>query len=150
MHLSGSRIPGQPLMEGTEPSWHDRASARLIEARKNGRLRSKKVRSGCITCKARKVKCDEQKPECGRCSTSGRRCEGYSPSPSSSTSPEPDQSHRQLTVSSPPPQFHDLSDRNRRKLDFFIATAGPQLAGELDQVRSSSHSIVPRRLAHSF
>ncbi|AEO58403.1 hypothetical protein MYCTH_2118798 [Thermothelomyces thermophilus ATCC 42464] len=36
-----------------------------------------KVRSGCLTCKKRKVKCDEAKPHYRCCTGSGRRCEGY-------------------------------------------------------------------------
>ncbi|CAG8975714.1 hypothetical protein HYALB_00009121 [Hymenoscyphus albidus] len=35
-----------------------------------------KSRNGCITCK---VKCDEEKPECKRCRSSGRKCHGYAP-----------------------------------------------------------------------
>ncbi|KAK1996551.1 hypothetical protein LX36DRAFT_580167 [Colletotrichum falcatum] len=36
-----------------------------------------KVRTGCLTCKSRKVKCDEAKPACARCTGTGRKCEGY-------------------------------------------------------------------------
>ncbi|KAI0099397.1 hypothetical protein F4814DRAFT_433106 [Daldinia grandis] len=36
-----------------------------------------KVKSGCQTCKTRKVKCDEGKPVCFRCYSTGRVCEGY-------------------------------------------------------------------------
>ncbi|EED13448.1 hypothetical protein TSTA_059340 [Talaromyces stipitatus ATCC 10500] len=37
---------------------------------------------GCLTCKKRKVKCDEQKPQCQRCLSTGRTCDGYPvPSP---------------------------------------------------------------------
>ncbi|KAK1836841.1 hypothetical protein QBC39DRAFT_295935 [Podospora conica] len=36
-----------------------------------------KVRSGCITCKKRHVKCDEAKPACKRCLKSLNSCEGY-------------------------------------------------------------------------
>ncbi|KAI9706217.1 MAG: hypothetical protein M1812_008247 [Candelaria pacifica] len=32
---------------------------------------------GCITCKRRKIKCDEGKPHCRRCSTASKTCEGY-------------------------------------------------------------------------
>ena len=39
--------------------------------------RGAKARSGCFTCKQRKVKCDEAKPICKRCQTSKRHCEGY-------------------------------------------------------------------------
>ncbi|KAK6609139.1 C6 zinc finger domain protein [Botrytis cinerea] len=36
-----------------------------------------KVRSGCVTCKRRRIKCDERKPECNRCQVFGVACEGY-------------------------------------------------------------------------
>ncbi|KAI0540146.1 hypothetical protein GGR58DRAFT_461749 [Xylaria digitata] len=36
-----------------------------------------KARTGCLTCKRRKVKCDEAKPTCARCIKSGHRCAGY-------------------------------------------------------------------------
>ncbi|KAI6085910.1 hypothetical protein F4821DRAFT_141285 [Hypoxylon rubiginosum] len=36
-----------------------------------------KVRSGCVTCKTRRVKCDERKPLCLRCEKSGHLCAGY-------------------------------------------------------------------------
>ncbi|KAE9364707.1 hypothetical protein N431DRAFT_354543 [Stipitochalara longipes BDJ] len=36
-----------------------------------------KVRSGCITCKARRVKCDETKPSCLRCRNLQLECGGY-------------------------------------------------------------------------
>ncbi|KAH7371153.1 hypothetical protein BKA66DRAFT_551841 [Pyrenochaeta sp. MPI-SDFR-AT-0127] len=37
----------------------------------------RKVKSGCKTCKIRRVKCDEGKPVCSRCYTTGRVCDGY-------------------------------------------------------------------------
>ncbi|KAL6407239.1 uncharacterized protein AUP68_10068 [Ilyonectria robusta] len=36
-----------------------------------------KARTGCITCKIRKIKCDEAKPSCQRCTSTGRKCDGY-------------------------------------------------------------------------
>ncbi|CAK7234237.1 hypothetical protein SEUCBS140593_008874 [Sporothrix eucalyptigena] len=36
-----------------------------------------KVKTGCRTCKLRKVKCDEGRPACIRCVSTGRTCEGY-------------------------------------------------------------------------
>ncbi|KAK9426974.1 hypothetical protein V1505DRAFT_381727 [Lipomyces doorenjongii] len=35
--------------------------------------------NGCITCKIRRVKCDEEKPSCHRCRSAGRKCDGYGP-----------------------------------------------------------------------
>ncbi|KAF3801954.1 Transcriptional regulatory protein moc3 [Colletotrichum gloeosporioides] len=36
-----------------------------------------KVKSGCVTCRTRKIKCDEEKPFCHRCTSTGRTCDGY-------------------------------------------------------------------------
>ncbi|KAK0124117.1 hypothetical protein ONS95_009100 [Cadophora gregata] len=44
-----------------------------------GRAGKPKVRTGCKTCKRRKVKCDEGKPGCLRCLKFGTECEGYRP-----------------------------------------------------------------------
>ncbi|KAL9945255.1 hypothetical protein ACHAO5_005071 [Verticillium nonalfalfae] len=35
----------------------------------------RKVRTGCSICKTRKIKCDEQKPQCGRCKKFGAECD---------------------------------------------------------------------------
>ncbi|KAE8413553.1 hypothetical protein BDV36DRAFT_268138 [Aspergillus pseudocaelatus] len=35
------------------------------------------VSLGCITCKARRVKCDETRPSCQQCSLQGTTCGGY-------------------------------------------------------------------------
>ncbi|CAL3973218.1 unnamed protein product [Diplocarpon coronariae] len=40
-----------------------------------------KVRTGCGTCRARRVKCDEAKPFCQRCQRFGAACDGYRPPP---------------------------------------------------------------------
>ncbi|KAH7112864.1 hypothetical protein B0J11DRAFT_446471 [Dendryphion nanum] len=36
-----------------------------------------KTKTGCITCRIRRVKCDEGKPHCQRCTSTGRSCDGY-------------------------------------------------------------------------
>jgi arginine metabolism regulation protein II len=36
-----------------------------------------KTFTGCWTCRARKIKCDEAKPSCQQCYNKGRKCEGY-------------------------------------------------------------------------
>lgn len=33
--------------------------------------------TGCWTCRVRKIKCDERRPECRRCKTTGIECQGY-------------------------------------------------------------------------
>ncbi|KAG4442728.1 hypothetical protein IFR05_001745 [Cadophora sp. M221] len=51
---------------------------------KKPRASKPKVKSGCVTCKARRVKCDETKPQCLRCQKFGRVCDGYAPEPAQS------------------------------------------------------------------
>jgi len=41
------------------------------------RAKHTKARTGCLTCKRRRVKCDEGKPSCARCAKSGHGCAGY-------------------------------------------------------------------------
>ncbi|KAK1851222.1 C6 zinc finger domain protein [Colletotrichum chrysophilum] len=36
-----------------------------------------RVKTGCKTCRARKIKCDETKPACRKCILTGRTCDGY-------------------------------------------------------------------------
>ncbi|KAK4504193.1 hypothetical protein PRZ48_005109 [Zasmidium cellare] len=36
-----------------------------------------KTRTGCRTCRIRRIKCDEARPACRRCSSTGRHCLGY-------------------------------------------------------------------------
>ena len=43
--------------------------------------RKRRARTGCLTCKARRVKCDETRPFCQRCTKAGRACDGYKPPP---------------------------------------------------------------------
>ncbi|KAK4466024.1 hypothetical protein QBC42DRAFT_293648 [Cladorrhinum samala] len=37
----------------------------------------KRSRTGCITCRIRRVKCDEAQPSCQRCVSAKRQCDGY-------------------------------------------------------------------------
>ncbi|KAK7182485.1 hypothetical protein DPSP01_010641 [Paraphaeosphaeria sporulosa] len=45
----------------------------------NERKRAKHTRSkrGCAVCRLRKVRCDETRPACTKCNSTGRKCEGY-------------------------------------------------------------------------
>ncbi|OQV09536.1 Fungal Zn2-Cys6 binuclear cluster domain-containing protein isoform 3 [Cladophialophora immunda] len=42
-------------------------------SRRSGQSKS---RTGCLTCKIRRIKCDESQPHCRRCTETGRKCEG--------------------------------------------------------------------------
>ncbi|PYH28221.1 Zn(II)2Cys6 transcription factor [Aspergillus neoniger CBS 115656] len=64
-------------------------ASELAKLAKRTRASKPRTKSGCLTCKIRHVKCDEQKPECRRCTSTGRKCDGYGqPRPNKSRIPE--------------------------------------------------------------
>ncbi|RAL02768.1 Zn(II)2Cys6 transcription factor [Aspergillus ibericus CBS 121593] len=101
---------------------------------RSGRVRQKqwtpKVKTGCVTCKIRKVKCDETKPSCQRCSSTGRKCDGYNPVPQKPTS-------KALKVVQMPSPWELLpGDRiEMESFQFFHSVTTPNLAGFFDQGR---------------
>ncbi|KAL2210014.1 hypothetical protein CC79DRAFT_1354812 [Sarocladium strictum] len=48
-----------------------------IGPRGRRRAKAQRVRTGCATCKFRRVKCDEGRPACSRCISTGRQCDRY-------------------------------------------------------------------------
>ncbi|KAJ5833024.1 hypothetical protein N7474_001335 [Penicillium riverlandense] len=48
-----------------------------MPASRRSRRSMPKVRTGCAICKSRRVKCDEERPSCRRCVSTGRDCPGY-------------------------------------------------------------------------
>ncbi|BCR87643.1 Zn(II)2Cys6 transcription factor [Aspergillus chevalieri] len=57
----------------TTTSAPDHAATRKRYRREGGRW----SRSGCLTCKKRRKRCDEAKPSCHNCTRLGKTCEGY-------------------------------------------------------------------------
>ncbi|KAK3673247.1 hypothetical protein LTR78_006792 [Recurvomyces mirabilis] len=109
-------------------SWQARTAAHLQNARKHtARLGGKKSRTGCNTCRLRKVKCDETRPACRRCQTGGRQCEGYRSFSGLSAI------HARPLTSVATTPFLALPDRDKRQLDFYISCGASRLAGSLDR-----------------
>ena len=59
-----------------------------MHARQDGQLgtehvKHRRTRSGCFTCRSRRVKCDEARPVCDRCKKGNRECEFPQPTSSS-------------------------------------------------------------------
>ncbi|KAH8892632.1 hypothetical protein GQ53DRAFT_840948 [Thozetella sp. PMI_491] len=73
----------------------------------------------------RRIKCDEEKPFCRRCTSTGRKCDGYSPPPGSK--------HQDSLVAMAPAPAHmlsflpDDSELQRRCLAMHVGKAGDQL-----------------------
>ncbi|CAI7569616.1 unnamed protein product [Penicillium pancosmium] len=83
-----------------------------------------KVRSGCLTCKARHVKCDEEKPVCARCLLGGRTCAYGTPKSSSAVIvPLP------RTLAPSP----EVDSTTAKALELFFLRTAPQLAGNFQQ-----------------
>ncbi|KAH7490169.1 hypothetical protein FOMA001_g2193 [Fusarium oxysporum f. sp. matthiolae] len=80
---------------------------------------SKKVRTGCITCKVRKIKCDETRPCCRRCTNTGRNCDGYAPQ---GRQPTP-AAHLAVTCQ------YLRTKTECRGLQYFCEVAAPRLLG---------------------
>jgi hypothetical protein len=83
--LSQCACAGTPW---TPSIYHDNELRRLkfaMDSRSKTRKPHRKSRNGCLPCKGRHVKCDEQKPSCANCVKQGTSCE-YRPSKSRETS----------------------------------------------------------------
>ncbi|KAH6678738.1 hypothetical protein B0J14DRAFT_583376 [Halenospora varia] len=87
-----------------------------------------KVKTGCLTCKKRHMKCDETKPACTKCTSTGRICDGYVPPPKNRRrkvvhdAPKPKTTSRSPTLSPDSitdqvlPQLSLLPDCTRQEL----------------------------------
>ncbi|KAL6231671.1 hypothetical protein BDW75DRAFT_37508 [Aspergillus navahoensis] len=95
----------RPVVEGSIPSEQastssfpqDRSQNAVQVAPKRKRVFSNRTKTGCMTCRRRKKKCDEQHPACNNCLRGGFICEGYSSrstwqKPSTTKTPVPLQS----------------------------------------------------------
>ncbi|KAH8593073.1 hypothetical protein B0O99DRAFT_221502 [Bisporella sp. PMI_857] len=101
--------------------------------KRQGAIGKQKTRGGCITCKARHVKCDEMKPYCSRCRQLARHCEGYSDPvrlkrKKTPTSLQPLRSIRPLKLKQPSHDLQELNETEGLYLQTFIAYVVPELS----------------------
>ncbi|KAK0823464.1 hypothetical protein LTR73_008462 [Friedmanniomyces endolithicus] len=115
----------------TSPPSDDAIIGDRQQAIKALRASKPKVRTGCVTCKIRRVK-SKIKPECARCTSTGRKCDGYYIPPrknarkNSDAVPElPIAPERCLEV------VRGTSDE-LRALEFFHARTAPNLSSYFD------------------
>ncbi|KAK7180256.1 C6 zinc finger domain protein [Paraphaeosphaeria sporulosa] len=106
---------------------------RIVECNPERPRRFRRGKTGCITCKVRRVRCDEQKPECNRCVSTGRKCDGYQPisprnSPSGShqitSSTSTEALRKQLRIALP-----KKNDQEIRSFRYFLDVTAPTIAG---------------------
>jgi hypothetical protein len=78
-----------------------------------------------INSRIRHIKCDEGKPSCKRCLDTGRKCDGYASSETSS----PGRPNGQPSALQPLSVFQFADPREHRAFDYFIACTAPELCG---------------------
>ncbi|ORY10940.1 hypothetical protein BCR34DRAFT_625021 [Clohesyomyces aquaticus] len=91
------------------------------------RARGLRTTTGCITCRKRRVKCDESKPRCGPCSKSNRECT-YQLNGSSSGD-NPAQGNSENAVGSTSPSNNGVSAAG--DIDPQLFTTSPELRFDL-------------------
>ncbi|KAJ6112600.1 Maltose/galactoside acetyltransferase [Penicillium capsulatum] len=94
-HRPASSAPS--VQPASSPVYSERGATTVQVAPKRKRVFSNRTKTGCMTCRRRKKKCDEQHPACNNCIRGGFLCEGYTSrstwqKPSSSKAPVPLQS----------------------------------------------------------
>lgn len=93
------------------------------------------VKSGCKTCKIRHVKCDEERPACHKCRSTGRTCDGYETQNGASKSLRNDNAQsfpvpttsKALTILPNPSISITGTNEERRSFAFFCHQTGQQL-----------------------
>lgn len=63
--------------EGDHDDDDVRRRSSIADASLKARLNRKRTKSGCLTCRKRRIKCGEERPICKNCIKSKRHCEGY-------------------------------------------------------------------------
>ncbi|KAJ5622224.1 hypothetical protein N7528_005456 [Penicillium herquei] len=79
----------------------------------------RRAHTGCVTCKIRRVKCDETQPLCNRCTSTGRKCDGYK------------QWVPKALKRLQPSIIPGAGEADFRSLDFLTRITAPALAGPL-------------------
>ncbi|KAF1982661.1 hypothetical protein K402DRAFT_314006, partial [Aulographum hederae CBS 113979] len=81
-------------------------------------VKHKRTRSGCFTCRNRRVKCDEKHPICERCRKGNREC--IYPEPSSSSKPRRTSSKPKGAQSDSPSSIEEADDEGNLGLETII------------------------------
>ncbi|MCJ1286698.1 hypothetical protein MMC26_006044 [Xylographa opegraphella] len=76
--ISEDAPDGTRLASNEGPFTAQNSNAEAIKLQNNLKAR-KRTKTGCLTCRKRRIKCGEERPTCANCIKSKRSCEGYAP-----------------------------------------------------------------------
>ncbi|KAI1034804.1 hypothetical protein LB504_004427 [Fusarium proliferatum] len=107
-----------------------------------------KVKTGCATCRIRKIKCDEAKPFCEKCVKTGRKCDGYesvfrpfSNTPQPTSKPDAAASGHDHAEGKPPLSTGDLNRYFSTKTIFDVELSCNEEAEQVLQASLTNDSI---------
>jgi hypothetical protein len=98
---------------------------------RQGQLGSRKSHTGCITCKIRRVKCGEERPSCLRCSSTGRKCDGYIEDRRTTSEYLFNDGHV-IEISACPAAYFDIEATEMEAFEFFICRVLPGFSGAVN------------------
>ncbi|KAK6498125.1 hypothetical protein TWF506_004365 [Arthrobotrys conoides] len=105
-------------------------------------------KTGCLTCRKRKKKCDEGKPECNNCGKNGYVCEGYSPKTYWRSGR--DISHRIPFQPTLPALIEGVeSDLDRKLLNHFVVTVSSVFSHLGEEGRTFKEVLLPLAIDNS-
>ncbi|KAJ5809120.1 acetyltransferase [Penicillium pulvis] len=153
--------PAPTVQSSSSPAYSsERPTTAVQVAPKRKRVFSNRTKTGCMTCRRRKKKCDEQHPACNNCLRGGFLCEGYSSrstwqKPSSSKAPVPLQSkegYPEINGQYVPETHHDrqlaehiVDSRKMRPIVVEDERAAPQYNTSPTETGSSHHPSWSKR-----
>ncbi|KAG2413655.1 hypothetical protein HFD88_002844 [Aspergillus terreus] len=97
-------LPRPPPSAGSQPALAVPAPPSYPSAPKPDQKKHKRTRSGCFTCRSRRIKCDESRPVCDRCRKGNREC--VYPAPGSTGAASKSASRSGVKSKSARPQSH--------------------------------------------
>ncbi|KAB2101530.1 hypothetical protein AG0111_0g10586 [Alternaria gaisen] len=157
----GHAQPGQPMMGNMGgPQFNamryqlpPQGDQRVLSGGRHKKEIKRRTKTGCLTCRKRRIKCDEAHPMCRNCQKSKRECLGYdpifkqqsgpaqiqpapnsAPAPHATSAPAPAPSSSNYSQSPVPQGYAPASSAG-------YATAAPATSGEHQQ--ANFHAIDP-------
>ncbi|KAI4167058.1 MAG: hypothetical protein LQ343_007523 [Gyalolechia ehrenbergii] len=169
-HMNITSDPNQPMRYPLPPP-----DGRMMSGGRHKKEIKRRTKTGCLTCRKRRIKCDEHHPQCKNCQKSKRECLGYDPifksqpgptaiQPAPSAAPSMQSTPTSAPPYPPPPQgyipassqpyapsslmanSHSPNAANEQNYDYH-ATLDPALASSLQSKASSEmyNGADPRR-----
>ncbi|RPA99376.1 hypothetical protein L873DRAFT_1684167 [Choiromyces venosus 120613-1] len=74
-----SNITSSPIHQGLRYPLPSANSERIMSGGRHKKEIKRRTKTGCLTCRKRRIKCDEAHPSCKNCAKSKRDCLGYDP-----------------------------------------------------------------------